>query len=180
MTLPELMMVCTIVGVVAAIALPRIDTVRPQADAAAALVRATLQQAQRAAIQRQYDVVVSVDVPNRRLRIFPDSTNDGVIASQDPVRWVPLDPGAAFAVPPRAVPGGLGTAALAGAGVRTVAGLPSVTFHRGGSASTDATIYVAVTGRGGRTERRAVTVVRGTGATTAWREAAGAWQQGEL
>lgn len=180
MTIPELMMVCTILGIVAATALPRIDTVRPQADAAAALVRATLQQAQRSAIQHQYDVVVSVDEPNRRLRVFQDSTNDGVIATLDPVRWVSLDPGAAFVAPPRAVPGGLGGAAITGTGVRPVAALPSITFHRGGSASTDATIYVSVTGRGGRTERRAVALVRGTGATTAWREVAGAWQQGEL
>lgn len=178
MTIPELMMVCTIVGIVAATALPRIDTVRPQADAAAALVRATLQQAHRAAIQRQYDVVVSVDVPNRRLRVFQDSTNDGVIAVSDPVRWVPLDPGAAFAVPARPLPGGAGGVALTG--TKLVAGLPSVTFHRGGSASGDATLYVTVTGRAGRTERRAITLVRGTGATTAWREVAGAWQQGEL
>ncbi|MEO7456348.1 MAG: hypothetical protein ABIY52_08800, partial [Gemmatimonadaceae bacterium] len=47
-------------------------------------------------------------------------------------------------------------------------GMPSVTFHRDGSTSTDAEIYVQSSYKG-RTDYRAITVTRATGRTELFR-----------
>lgn len=177
-TLPELLVACTILSILAAAALPRLELTRPRADVGMRLVRTTLQQAQRLAVQHQYDVVVSVDVGGRRLRVAEDSTNDRVIDARERVRWVPLDDGLHFVAPPQPVPGGVGGAEMAGV-VRTVGGLPSVTFHRSGAASGDVEIYLEAR-RGGRRDVRALKVTHSTGRTDWYRWIDGAWRQGDL
>src|SRR5476649_766385 len=58
-TLAEIMIVVVISGVMVALEIPRIDTTKYRADAIAQIVRTTLQTAQRQAITRQHDMVVS-------------------------------------------------------------------------------------------------------------------------
>jgi prepilin-type N-terminal cleavage/methylation domain-containing protein len=177
-TLPELAVVCALLGIVAAAAAPRLDLVRPRADAGTRLVRATLQQAQRLAVQHQYDVIVSVDVPRARLRVVEDSTNDHVVNAGERVRWVPLDEGVRFVTPPAPLPGAGGGAAVEGQ-LRGVDGLPSLIFHRSGAASGEAILYLEGR-RGTRADFRAVRVTHSTGRTDWLRWQDGAWQAGAL
>ena len=65
-------------------------------------MRGALQQAQRLAIQNQFDVVVGFDLANARIRIAEDSTNDRRIGANERRRWVPLEPEVTFAPPPAA------------------------------------------------------------------------------
>ena len=179
-SLPELLIACTVLGIALAAALPRIDFVRPRADAAVSLVRGTLQQAQRAAVQRQNDVIVSFDATTNRIRIADDPGNDGTITGTDGVTWRALETSVSLQAPPTRIPGGAGSGAVSGPRLRTIDGLPSIIYHRAGSSSTDLEVYLLVRGRAGSTQRRAVTVTRGTGGTTVWSDASGAWRRNEL
>ncbi len=178
MTLPELLIVCTILGIMATAALPRLEMLRPRADNAMRLVRGTLQQAQRLAVQHQYDVIVGVDVANRRLRVAEDSTNDRTIDEDERVRWIPMDEEIYFVTPPTPIPGGVGGSAVAGAS-RDVDGLPSVTFHRSGAASGAIEIYLEGRHRG-RHDVRAIRITHSTGRTDWFRYRDGAWREGDL
>ena len=177
-TFTELLVACALVGILAAAAVPRVDTLRLRAEGSAQLVRGTLQLAQRLAVQHQFDVVVGFDVAGGRMRVTEDRNNDGDPGA-DRVRWVPLDAGVRFAAPATPVPGGTGAAAVVLSRVRTVGGLPSVIFHRGGSASAALEVYLVAT-RGARQDVRAVTVVQGTGRTTRFRLLGGGWQEADL
>jgi prepilin-type N-terminal cleavage/methylation domain-containing protein len=144
-TFAELLVACALVGILAAFAMPRLDQLRVRGDAAVYQVRGTLQLAQRLAVQHQWDVSVCFDVPNRRMLVVEDRNNNRTVdvGDQERTRWVPLDEGVRFVVPPSAVPGGVGNAALVLSRTHTVAGLPAITFHRSGSASAALEVYVA-------------------------------------
>lgn len=161
----EIMVVVVISGVMIALAIPRIDTTKIKADAIAGIVRTTLQYAQRQAITRQHDMVVSFDTTGERIRTFWDANNDGQIttANNERVTWRGLDVGILFTDP--AVTGVSGTSIhvpVSGSQIATLAGYPTVTFHRDGSVSTDAEIYIKVAAHG-PPWYRAITLTQSTG-----------------
>jgi prepilin-type N-terminal cleavage/methylation domain-containing protein len=162
-TLAELMVVVVISGIMVALAIPRIDTTKIKADAIATIVRTTLQYAQRQAITRQHDMVVSFDTTGERIRTFWDADNSGTITGTERVTWRGLDVGILFTDP--AVNGVSGTSIhvpVSGAAIATLSGFPTITFHRDGSASTDAEIYIKVAAHG-PPWYRAITLTQSTG-----------------
>src|SRR6476620_9128427 len=98
-TMAELMVVVVIAGMMIALAIPRIDTTKWRADAIATIVRTTLQYAQRQAITRQHDMVVSFDTTGQRIRTFWDGDNSGTITGTERVTWRGLDVGILFTDP---------------------------------------------------------------------------------
>src|SRR6185312_15838904 len=162
-TMAELMVVVVIAGLMVSLAIPRIDAAKYRADAIATIVRTSLQYAQRQAITRQHDMVVSFDTTGERIRTFWDINNSGVLDSPERVTWRGLDVGVLFTDP--SVNGVSGTAVskpVNGAQIATLNGYPTVTFHRDGSVSTDAEIYIKVAGRG-PPWYRAITLTQATG-----------------
>jgi prepilin-type N-terminal cleavage/methylation domain-containing protein len=162
-TLAEVMVVVVISGLMITLAIPRIDTTKIKADAIATIVRTTLQYAQRQAITRQHDMVVSFDTTGERIRTFWDADNSGSITGSERVTWRGLDVGILFTDP--AVNGVSGTAIhvpVSGAAIATLTGYPTVTFHRDGSVSTDAEIYIKVAAHG-PPWYRAITLTQSTG-----------------
>jgi prepilin-type N-terminal cleavage/methylation domain-containing protein len=165
-TLAELIVVVVISGIMIALALPRIDTTKYRADAIAQIVRTNLQMAQRQAITRQHDMVVSFDTSGERVRTFWDSNNDGQLTTgtnAEKVTWRGLDVGVLFTDP--AVSGVSGVAIskpVSGSNITTLGGFPTITFHRDGSVSSDAEIYVSVAAHG-PPWYRAITLTQATG-----------------
>ena len=102
------------------------------------------------------------------LRITEDSSHDGVIQTNEWKFWRATGEGSRFAVPPRGVNALVVTSPVVGGQLRIVDGLKSVTFHRDGSTSSDAEIYVQSEYKG-RTDYRAITVARSTGRTELYR-----------
>jgi prepilin-type N-terminal cleavage/methylation domain-containing protein len=148
-TLAEMMVVVVIAGMMIALAIPRVDTTKWRADAIATIVRTTLQYAQRQAITRQHDMVVSFDTTGERIRTFWDGNNSGTLNSTERVTWRGLDVGVLFTDP--SVKGITGTTIskpVSGAQIASLTGFPTVTFHRDGSVSTDAEIYIKVAAHG--------------------------------
>jgi prepilin-type N-terminal cleavage/methylation domain-containing protein len=162
-TLAELMIVVVIAGMMVALAIPRIDTTKFKADAIAQIVRTTLQYAQRQAITRQHDMVVSFDTSGERIRTFWDANNNGQVGTGERTTWRGLDVGVLFTDP--SVSGVSGTAIqkpVSGSAIATVTGYPTITYHRDGSASSDAEIYVSVAAHG-PPWYRAITINQATG-----------------
>jgi Tfp pilus assembly protein FimT len=163
LTVIELVMVCVIVGIIAGIAIPRFDINRYRADAAGRLLRVLLQEAQRNAITRQSNVIVSFDLTYQRLRIVQDYNNNDTINVTDQIQYRKLDEGAKFTKPSWAgINGTVPTAAVSGSGMQTISGMPSVIFQRDGSASTDLEIYVTMRDAE-KTDYRGVLLTRSTG-----------------
>jgi prepilin-type N-terminal cleavage/methylation domain-containing protein len=160
-SISELVVVLVIAGIVSAIALPNIDYRRYRADAATNTLRGTLQHAQRLSIVRQYDVIVQFDLDGRRMRIIEDVNNNRVADEGERVIVRPVEEGISFIVPPRGVNGAVETA-IVGSNLRVIDGLPSITFHRNGSASSDLELYLSAHSPRG-SDIRAVVVTQSTG-----------------
>jgi len=157
------MIVVVIAGLMVTLALPRIDTTKFRADAIAQIVRTTLQYAQRQAITQQHDMVVSFDTSGERIRTFWDINNNGQLGTGERTTWRGLDVGVLFTDP--SVNGVSGTAIskpVNGSAISTLGGWPTITFHRDGSVSSDAEIYVSVAAHG-PPWYRAITLTQATG-----------------
>lgn len=168
-TLAETMVVVVIAGLMVSLAIPRIDTTKFRADAIAQIVRTTLQYAQRQAITRQHDMVVSFDTSGERIRTFWDSNNNGQLGAGERTTWRGLDVGVLFTDPSVAGVSGVAISKpVNGSNITTLGGWPTVTFHRDGSVSTDAEIYVSVAAHG-PPWYRAITLTQSTGRTDWYR-----------
>jgi prepilin-type N-terminal cleavage/methylation domain-containing protein len=178
MTLLELMVVLAVLSVLSGIAITRLNTVGFKMDAAARVTHAAVQQAQRLALTRQFDVIVSFDRGTRRLRIAEDANNDGAIAPDERVRWRALEDSARFEDPPSAVDGG-GAMAIDGDNLRDVDGMPSIIFRRSGSASSELAVYLG-SKRGNADDYRAVQVSRATGRVEWFKYVGGQWRPGGI
>ena len=176
-TLAELMVVVTLLGIMAALVAPNIDISRSRADTSAMQVRSIFQQAQRTAVSQQHLVIVSFDTVNRRIRLVEDRNNDRNVQPTDRVRWIPLEEGTQFSLPPAGVRGAV-TSAVVGGVATPIDGLPSMIFRRDGSVSADGQIYLQSNGR--RVYHRAIVLNKAIGraswfrlryGTTTWDEA---------
>jgi prepilin-type N-terminal cleavage/methylation domain-containing protein len=172
-TMVELVMVLVVMGVVSAIMVPNIDYRRYRADAAANTLRGTLQHAQRLSIVRQYNVIVVFDLDGRRMRIIEDVNNNRAADSTERVLVRPVEEGITFIVPPKGVNGSV-TSAIIGDNLREIDGLPSITFHRNGSASSDLELYLSA-GSAYGSDIRAVVVTQSTGRAEGLRYVGSAW-----
>ncbi len=166
----------TVIGIVAAMAIPRIDVSKFRVDAASRGVRGALQLAQRTAIVRQHDVIVSFDQTHQRVRTLDDRNNNGVADPGERVRWTPLQEGAHFSAPPLTL-SGAAVAPLIGSAFATRDDMPSIVFHANGAGSTDAEIYLT-SDRNVPEHFRGITVVQSTGRTDAFRFRDGVWHRG--
>ena len=178
-TIPELLVVLVIVGVLSVLVIPQMEIVKYRMDGTTRGVLMSLVMAQRSAVKRQHQVVVAFDTANRSVRIHEDSDSDGVRDASERIRQIPLDEDVQF---------GLG-AAPARAGItspitftETQDGLPAVRFLRNGSASQDGSFYLTSTrsARGDRfaKDTRAIQVNRATGRATWFRYDPPEWKPG--
>ena len=138
----ELLIVCAIVGIFATLAYPRVNFTQFQVDSGARTVRVALQNAERLAVTRQYDVVVSFDQTNKRLRILEDGNNNDAVDNGERVTYAALEDGVHFKIPPAGLSGPVASA-ISGSNIKTVDGMPTVVFRRDGAASTDLEVYLA-------------------------------------
>lgn len=162
-TMAETMIVLVVSGIMLTLALPKVDASKYKADAVAQIVRTTLQNAGRASITRQHDMIVSFDTTGERIRVAYDANNDGIINPGERVTYRGLDVGILFADPTvNGVSGSAIHAPVSGAAVTRVTGYPTVTFHRDGSVSSDAEIYVSIAARGPKVYR-AIVLTQATG-----------------
>jgi Tfp pilus assembly protein FimT len=173
------MLVVAVVGILALLAFPKVNFTQFQVDSGARVVRITLQNAQRLAVTRQFDMVVSFDVDAHRMRVLEDRNNNNVADDGERVTWRSFDDSVHFAVPPESLDGALASAAVDGDGVATIDGMPSVVFRRDGAASSALDVYVT-SKRAQSNDYRGVHVVRATGRTEWFRYIDATWKKASL
>jgi hypothetical protein len=168
-----------VISVLAYIAVPIVEVARFRMDGAARGSMAALVAAQRLAVSRQHDVVITFDTVHVRLRIHQDRNNDGLVNEGEPIRTVNLDEGVAFG---RGQAPAMGTDAGAVTFTERQDQLPALRFIRNGSASEEGTFYLTSTrtGQGAKYERdaRAVRVERSTGRVMWYSYNPPAWREG--
>jgi prepilin-type N-terminal cleavage/methylation domain-containing protein len=174
-TIIELLMVVAIISLIAGWALPKFSIARFRADAAGRLVRTMMQTAQRNAITRQSNVIVSFDLTNNRLRIVQDYNNNDTLNTNDLVQYRHLEEGAKYVTPTWAgVNGTTPTGPVTGPSLRTVSGLTTIVFRRDGSTSSDVEVYLT-TRDAVKTEFRAITATASTGKTDLFKWNGSTW-----
>ena len=179
-TLIELMIVVTLISLISAIALPKINFAQFKADDSVRALRTSLQTAQRLAVTRQYDVIVSFDSANNRLRIVEDRNNNYQIDAGERVTYMPLDPGVTFVAPTTGGIVGPVSASVSGTNMQMISGLPTVVFLRSGSASSYVEVYLSANGNNGLSEMRAVQVTQATGRTVWYRWITNLWSKASV
>lgn len=174
-SLVELLIVLSMVGLIAAMAVPRLNYERYRADAAMRVVRVAMEGAQRTAIMRQTNVAVAFDVPNRQMVIVEDANNNCTLDTGERRSSRPLEEGARFAVPPVAH-GGSVSQPLTGTNLCTLTGLPAIQFLRDGAASSDLDVYLT-SSRGRPADFRLVRVTMSTGRSDSYRFNGSTWSR---
>lgn len=174
-TVIELLIVIAIISILAGFAIPRLNTTKYRADAGGYLVRTMLQLAQRNAITRQSNVIVSFDITNSRLRLVQDYNNNDTLNTGDLVKYRGLEEGAHFVTPTWVGVGGTTpTDAVIGNDLRTVSSMTSIIFRRDGSASSNAEIYITIRDNV-PTEYRVISLIAATGTIEMYRWTGSAW-----
>ena len=189
-TLIELMTVVVLIGILAAMALPRLDSSAAEMDAAMQVLGSRLFAAQRSAVERQHDVVLAFDTAGRRVRIHHDGgtatnksgANNGAVDTGEYVSWVPLEEGVVFGrggAPAYRDYGTAHTAALSFA--KRQNGMPALIFRRNGSTSERGVLYLT-TLRAARSanrpqDARLAVIERATGRPTWYTYRSSQWQR---
>jgi prepilin-type N-terminal cleavage/methylation domain-containing protein len=179
-SLIELLLVIVIMGTLGAIALPKVDVAKIQVSSAVQVLSTTMVAAQREAITKQHDIILTFDAANRQVRLAWDVNSDGEIEAGERTRVVTLDDRVVF---------GRGTAPARTMGANpinfddVVADLPALTFHRNGSASGVGGFYLTswASAMGDATRAnhtRAVEIIRATGRTEWYRYSGSEWVRG--
>lgn len=177
-TLIELVMVMAMIGIMVAIAAPRIDIAGYRVNSALQVFGTTILTAQRQALTQQHDIIVQFDTASRSLVLHQDRDNDGVVDVGEPTRRVNMGESVVF---------GLGDAPARGnlsdpiTFTRRIDGLRALIFHRDGSASEGGGFYLTTDKAAGASNlpqhSRLVLVERATGRATAYRYLGSSWRK---
>lgn len=167
-TLIEMLIVVVIVGILAAISLPRVNLSRIRSKSAIQTLGTTMLALQRDAISRQHNVVVMIDTATASLRILYDSTNDLTLNNNERTRAVPLGEEIVFGRPTGVPARTFGNAAVDFTTIEVTTGLPAIVLYRNGSAREYGGVYLstkkAMAGSPGHQgETWAMEIIRATG-----------------
>jgi prepilin-type N-terminal cleavage/methylation domain-containing protein len=176
-TLIEILMVLAIIGIVGAVALPKLNLTGAKSGSAVRNLSSVMIRAQRTSVANQYNVNVLFDISTNAIRVHEDEDNDNTIDANERVRRYDLGDGVVYGqggAPAR--PNGAGPVTF----TRTMGGTPELIFRRDGSASENGTIYITTANAqaaGRTTDARAVDIVRATGRSEWYRFTGTAWQR---
>lgn len=177
-TIIEMLIVLVVVGIVVAMAAPKIDTMKYRLESDMQGLGMALMAAERQAITEQHDVIVTFDVGQGVVHIIGDKNNNGVKDAGERTRGVALSEGVVFgrATAP-ARPMGAGPVTF----VKMIGGFPALVFHRDGSGSEAGGFYItstrAVTSGTRPQDSRAIEMERATGRGTWYRYGPPVWRR---
>lgn len=174
-TIVELVMVLVLAGILMSMMAPVLQPGRWRADSAVHELTLSLNAAQRLAVMRQHDIVVTFDLIARRVWVLQDQDNDGIADDGENQKLIELPETIGFGLGGApALPQGAGPVSFRDRGAG-----PTVTFHRSGSASESGAAYLHPFqgSLSGNTEGvRALTVERATGEVRCFSYRTGSWE----
>jgi prepilin-type N-terminal cleavage/methylation domain-containing protein len=174
-SLPELVFVMVILGILTSMVAPLVTPGRFRTDTALQEMALTLNAAQRLAVLRQHDVVVTFALSDRTFRLLQDANNNGQSdqGEESSLKTLPETVGYGSGSVP-ALPDGAGPVSF-----QTGDADPTLTFHRNGSASASGVIYLRpLEGSMAQSPEavRALTVERSTGSIRCFSYRTGSWE----
>lgn len=169
----EMLVVVAILGIIAALAVPRLDWTRYRINSEVRNVSMQLGYSQRLAVSLQHNVLVTVDGVNRRLSVDEDKDNDDIFepGAGERRRVVQLDLGLNFArnsAPDLPAPSPANE-------------LTSIIYRRDGSASTAGVIFMNTdrgVAAGNNQDARVLEITRASGRATWYSYTSGTWKRG--
>jgi prepilin-type N-terminal cleavage/methylation domain-containing protein len=178
-TVIEMLIVVTLVSILTAVVMPKVNYTGYRVDVGARGVRVALQRAQAFAVSSQHNMLVAVDVADGRLYVVEDVNNNLTADPGERVITMPLQDGVIFAVSPSTwagAPAPSGPITGSNLGMITVNGVsyPGFVFRCDGAASTDAQIYLTSL-RALPADFRGVNVTQATGRSDWYKNVGGAW-----
>lgn len=182
-TMVEMLIVITMMAIVAAMALPRVNVSRIQSKSSIQALGTTMLAMQREAISRQHNIVVMVDTAQRQLRVLYDANDNLAINNGERVRGIPLGDGIQFGRPATVPVRTFGGAAVNFTTQETTTSLPAIVFFRNGSAREFGGVYLttrlALAGDPDhRNETWAMEMIRATGRSEWMRWNGTTWMRG--
>ncbi len=178
-SLIELLIAITIVGILAALVMPKVRVDNSQVDAAARTFGMALMVAQRDAAARQHNVLFVIDTAGHNIETVWDANNNGRFDSGERTRPFPLPERVKFGRPSSV--GALGTATASMPTMLTSNGKPMLVLQRNGSVDRTVTLYLstakAMSG-GSDADTRAVVIARATARPEWYAWANSAWRHG--
>jgi len=182
-TLVEMLIVIVIIGIVATIAVPRVNLSRIRSKTAIQTLGTAMLAFQREAIARQHNMVIMIDQTSRSLRVLYDSTNDERINNNERVRMIPLGEEIVFGKPAAVPSRSFGSNAVNFTNTETTTGLPAIVLYRNGSAKEFGGLYLSTTkamggAPGHDNETWSMEIVRATGRAEWLRWNGNGWVRG--
>lgn len=180
-SLIEVMLVMVMIGVLAAITLPKLRFDSSRVETAARTIDLAIMAAQRDAVSRQHNVLVVFDTTARALRTVWDANNTRRAESGERQRTTVLPEELVFARPP-------GISALGGDSTSASAGIPddrgpALLLQRSGSTDRAVIFYLTTTRSMRETERvrevRALKVSRASGRSSWYTWTGSAWRRAQ-
>ena len=182
-TMVEMLIVITMMAIVAAMALPRVNVSRIQSKSSIQALGTTMLAMQREAISRQHNIVVMVDTAQRQLRVLYDANDNLAINNGERVRGIPLGEGIQFGRPATVPVRTFGGAAVNFTTQETTTSRPAIGCFRNGSAREFGGVYLttrlALAGDPDhRNETWAMEMIRATGRSEWMRWNGTTWMRG--
>lgn len=178
-SLIELLIVIAMIGILAALALPKVRVDNAQVDFAARSIGLSLMVAQRDAAARQHNVLLVFDTTAHSIKTIWDANNNGVADAGEKSR--------PFLLPERVVLGrpsgvpALGTATASVPSMLTSGSKPMLVLQRNGSVDRGVTLYLSTSramAGGNYQDTRAVVVARATARPEWYAWTGSAWRHG--
>lgn len=170
-SLGELLWVIVILGVITALAVPKLDWMRYRLNAEQRNISLQLSYAQRLAVSLQHNVQVTIDNAQKRLIVDEDANNDGTYTPNERRRVVQLNQGLNFTRN--------GVTDLPAPAPTNI--LTMIIYRRDGSADQAGVIFMN-TDRGvvlgTNNDARALEVTRATGRAVTYKYLNGSWVKG--
>jgi prepilin-type N-terminal cleavage/methylation domain-containing protein len=176
-SLLELLAALIIIGILTALAAPKIDAEKFYVDGAVQHANTAFMVAQREAVSQQHNVLVVFDTANASLRVVWDMNNSGAQDAGEHVRVTALTERIRFARPAGVAPKNGLTTALSP--MRSCGGMPCLIVQRNGSLDREASFYLtsrrALNGSGRESDTRLLEVNRASGRPQSWQYSSAGW-----
>jgi type II secretory pathway pseudopilin PulG len=170
----EVLMVVTLIGLIAAFAVPKLDFTRYRLNGATRSVVSLLNRAQRQAVTDQNNVNVIFNTTNVSVTLHEDMNNNSQIDNGERTRSYPIGEGAVYGMGTSLSPRLYSPAPISF--TRRLNGMPQLIFRRDGSASQAGAIYI--TSAGARAaDTRSIEVTASTGRVEWWRYDGTRWER---
>lgn len=178
-SLIELLIIIAMVGILAALVLPKVRVDNAQVDSAARTIGLSLMVAQRDAAARQHNVLLVFDTTAHTIKTVWDTNNNGVADAGEKSRPFLL-PDRVVLGRPSSVPA-LGTASASVPTMLKSGNKPMLVLQRNGSVDRSVTLYLstarAMSG-GNYKDTRAVVIARATARPEWYAWTGSAWRHG--